>query len=39
MPKWLKGGIVGWGAIAALTIVVSLATDVPDNFIQIVLYG
>ena len=39
MQKWLKDGIIGWGAIAALVVIVSLGTDAPYKFIPTVLYG
>jgi hypothetical protein len=39
MQKWLKDGIIGWGAVAALTIIVSLSIDAPYEFIPTVQYG
>ena len=39
MPKWLIDGLIGWGAVAALTVIVSFGTDAPYAFLSIVLYG
>jgi hypothetical protein len=39
MPKWLINGFIGWGAVAALTVIISLATDAPYAFLPTVLYG
>lgn len=39
MPKWLIDGLIGGGAVAALTIIVSLATEAPYKFLPTVLYG
>ncbi len=40
MPKWLIDGLIGWGAVAALTVIVSLATDSDSDysFLSTVLY-
>ena len=39
MKKWLKDGIIGWGAVAALMVIVSLGIDAPYEFIPTVLYS
>jgi hypothetical protein len=39
MQKWLKDGIIGLGAVAALAIIVSLSIDAPYEFIPTVQYG
>jgi hypothetical protein len=39
MRKWLKDGIIGWVAVAALAIIVSLSIDTPYEFIPTVQYG
>ncbi len=39
MQKWLKDGIIGWGAVAAFTIIVSLSIDTPYEFFPTVRYG
>jgi hypothetical protein len=39
MQKWVKDGLIGWGPVAALTLIVSIATEAPYTFFSTVIYS
>jgi hypothetical protein len=39
MQKWVKDGLTGWGGVAVLTLIVSVATDAPYSFFSTVIYS
>jgi hypothetical protein len=38
MAKWMKDGLIGWGAVVIVGIVTSLVTNAPYSFLSTVLY-
>ena len=39
MQKWMKDGLIGWGAVAALTLIVSLSTQDEFGFLGSLIYS
>lgn len=39
MQKWVKDGLTGLGPVAALTFIVSVATNVPYPYFSTVIYS
>jgi uncharacterized membrane protein len=39
MRKWMKDALIGWGVVAAFTLMISIITNAPYKFISSVLYA
>jgi hypothetical protein len=39
MQNWMIDGLIGWGTVAALTLIVSIVTNAPYSFFSTLVYS